>query len=149
MKRREFIAGLGGAAAATAFWLLARHAQHNRVRASQLQILHLQAVGAAFAISAFIREIESQLGLIAELPWPAGIIDQQTFVSLRLMPAIRRLSLLDPAGKLHATSVERIVMPPFPHEIGADYSQDPKFTIAVAKRSITVPSIFAVRPSPI
>jgi hypothetical protein len=93
MNRREVIAGLGGAAAAAAaFGLLATRAQHNRVRALQLQILHLQAVGAAYAISTFVREIESQLGAIAQLPWPAGVIDQQIFVNLRLMPAIRRLS---------------------------------------------------------
>jgi hypothetical protein len=148
VKRREFIAGLGGAAAAAAFWLAARHAQHNRLRALQLQILHLQAVGAAYAISAFIGEIESQLGLIAQLPWPAGIIDQRTFVSLRLTPAIRRLSLLDSAGKLHATSVERVVMPPFPDEIGTDYSQDPKFTIAVAKKVYYGPVYFRSETEP-
>jgi hypothetical protein len=68
----------------------------------QLQILHLQAAGAAYQISTFIREIESQLGLIAQLPWPAGIIDQGTYASLRLRPAIRRLSLFASAGNLHA-----------------------------------------------
>jgi Cache domain len=118
------------------------------VRALQLQILHLQAVGAAYAISTFIREIESQLGLIAQLPWPAGIIDQRTFVSLRLMPAIRRLSLLDSAGKLHARSVEGGVMPPFPDDIGTDYSQDPKFMVAVAKKVYYGPVYFRGETEP-
>lgn len=56
IRRREVIAGISGAAAA--LLLLATRTQHNRVRALQLQILHLQAVGAAYAIT-FIREIES------------------------------------------------------------------------------------------
>src|SRR5215471_18034699 len=119
MKRREFIAGLGGAAAAAAIggaalWRhVARAHRGDRVRALQLKILRLQAVGAAYAISTFIREIESQLGLTAQLPWPAGIIDARIYASLQcLMPAIRRLSLLDSAGKLHARSEEVPVMPP-------------------------------------
>ena len=134
MRRRDFIVGLGGAAAVAALLLLATRAQHNRVRALQLQILRLQAVSAAYQISTFIREIENQLGLIAQLPWPAGIVDQRTCVSLRQMPAIRRLSVLDSTGKLHARCEEWGVMPPFPDEIGTDYSQDPKFMVAVAKK---------------
>jgi hypothetical protein len=44
MRRREFIAGLGGAAG----WPLAAYAQQgDRVQALQLQILRLQAEGAA------------------------------------------------------------------------------------------------------
>jgi Cache domain len=130
------------------------------VRALQLQILHLQAVGAAYPISTFIREIESQLGWIAQLPWPAGIIDQQMFVSLRLMPAIRRLRLLDSAGKLHARSEDLRVMPPvlrfrrpgatdaFPDDIGTDCSQDPKFMVAVAKKVYYGPVYFRGETEP-
>ena len=66
MKRREFIAGLVGATApaAAAFGLRQTHARQNHVRALQLQILHLQAAGAAYAIGMFIREIE--IGWIAQ-----------------------------------------------------------------------------------
>jgi hypothetical protein len=73
--------------------------------------------------AAFIREIETQLGWIAQLPWPAGIIDRQTINSLRLIPAIRRLNLVDSVGKLHARDEADGIMPPW------------------RKRSITVRSI--------
>jgi hypothetical protein len=108
----------------------------------QLQILRLQAVGAAYEISTLIHEIESQLGWIAQLPWPAGIIDPQTLNSLRLMPAIRRLSLVDSAGKLHARDEAEGIMPPYPDDIGTDYSQDPKFRVAVEKKVYYGPVYF-------
>jgi hypothetical protein len=59
MRRREFIAALGGVAA----WPLAACSQQDgRVQALQLQILRLQAEAAAEKISQFIKEIEMQMG---------------------------------------------------------------------------------------
>jgi hypothetical protein len=74
MRRREFIAGLGGAAAGAAIggaavWIYAAGAH----RALHLKILRLQADTAAEKIASFIREIASQITLTtqSQLSWAA------------------------------------------------------------------------------
>ena len=82
MKRRTFIAGLGSAAV----WpVVARAQQPDRVRTLLLQILRLQAEGAARDIGLFIKEIESQMGWTTQLPWSASTIEQRRFDGLRLI----------------------------------------------------------------
>jgi PDZ domain len=99
IKRREFIAGLGGAAV----WpLTARAQQGDRVRALLIRILRLQSEAAADKIAEFITLIESQVGWTTQLPWSAGTIEQRRFDGLRLLrqvPAITELAQLDPSGK--------------------------------------------------
>jgi hypothetical protein len=99
MQRREFIVGLGGAAA----WPVAARAQQgDRVRALLIRILRLQAEAAADKIAEFITRIESQVGWTTQLPWSAGTIEQRRFDGLRLLrqvPAITELAQLDSSGK--------------------------------------------------
>jgi hypothetical protein len=133
MRRREFITLVGGAAAA---WPLVARAQQpdDPVRALLIRIQRLQAEAAAAMIGQFIREIESQIGWTTQLPWSAGTIEQRRTDGQRLLrqePDIVELSMLDSSGKeqLHVTRLAKDV-------VGSqtDYSQDPKFTEAVAHK---------------
>ena len=138
MRRREFIAGLGTAAA----WPLgARAQQPDRVPSLLLQILRLQAEGAAGEIRLFIRGIESQMGWTTLLGWSASTIEQRRFDGLRLLrqvPAIADFAQLDASGK-EQLGVSRLTGD---HREHNDYSQDPKFSEAKAKKVYYGPVYF-------
>src|SRR4249920_3588614 len=58
-------------------------------KASLIRIQHEQAEAAAAKIGQFIKEIESQLGWTAQLPWSAaGSIEQRRFDALRLLKQV-------------------------------------------------------------
>src|ERR671922_2801926 len=111
-------------------------------KASLIRIQREQAEAAAAKIGQFIKEIESQLGWTTQLPWAANTLDQRRFDALRLLrqvPAITELAQLDASGK-EQLRVSRLAMDAV--GVGTDYSKDPKFTEAVAKKIYYGPVYF-------
>ena len=96
-------------------------------KAALIRIQHEQAEAAAAKISQFIKEIESQLGWTAQLPWSAGSIEQRRFDALRLLrqvPAVTELAQVDSSGK-ERLRVSRLAMDVV--DSGLDLSKDAKF----------------------
>jgi hypothetical protein len=157
MNRRGFIAGLGGAVA----YPLAAYGQPDggRERALQIHILHLQAEAVAAMIGWFIREIEVQVSWTTLLPWSARSRDERRFDELmeqrrfdakrllRQVPAITELLQLDAAG--HEQMRESRPVIDVEPERGGDYSNDPKFTEAVAHKVYYGPVYFRRESEPL
>ena len=117
-------------------------------KASLIRIQREQAEAAAAKIGQFIKEIESQVGWTTQLPWSAGTLDQRRFDGLRLLrqvPAITELSQLDSQGR-EQLRVSRLAM----DVVGSqtDFSKDPKFTEAVARKVYYGPVYFRRESEP-
>jgi two-component system, NtrC family, sensor kinase len=113
-----------------------------------IRIQHEQAEAAAAKIGQFIKEIESQLGWTAQLPWSASSIEQRRFDALRLLkqvPAITEVAQVDSSG------IERLRISRFDVDVtsgAADLSKDPKFTEAVANKVYYGPVYFRRESEP-
>jgi len=113
-----------------------------------IRIQREQAEGAAKEIGHFIEEIKNQVGWTTQLPWSSATIEQRRFDGLRLLrqvPAITELAQLDPAGK------QRLRESRLDMDLGKateDYSHDPKFTEAVAKKVYYGPVYFRRESEP-
>jgi GAF domain-containing protein/signal transduction histidine kinase len=117
-------------------------------KASLIRIQHEQAEAAAAKIGQFIKEIESQLGWTAQLPWSASSIEQRRFDALRLLkqvPAITEVAQVDSSG------IERLRVSRFAVDVTSgivDLSKDPKFTEAVANKVYYGPVYFRRESEP-
>jgi len=117
-------------------------------KASLVRIQREQAEAAAGKIAQFVKEIESQLGWTVQLPWSAGTIEQRRFDGLRLLrqvPAITELAQLDAAGK-EQLRVSRLAMDVVNSQ--KDYSKDPQFTEAMARKVYYGPVYFRRESEP-
>ena len=117
-------------------------------KTSLVRIQREQAEAAAAKISQFVKEIESQLGWTTQLPWSAGSIEQRRFDALRLLrqvPAITELAQLDATGK-ERLRVSRLAMDVVAS--GTDFSKEPKFTEAVARKVYYGPVYFRRESEP-
>jgi GAF domain-containing protein len=111
-------------------------------RAALIGIQHEQAKAAAAKIGQFIEEVEGQLGWTTQLPWSGTEPENRRFDALRLLrqvPAITELMLVDQTGK-ERLRVSRLTMDVV--DGGNDFSQDPKFTEAVAHKVYFGPVYF-------
>src|SRR5256714_168190 len=117
-------------------------------KASLIRIRRERAEGAAAKSGQFIREIESQVGWTTQLPWSAGTIDQRRFDGLRLLrqvPAITELAQLDSTGR-EQLKVSRLAMDVVASQ--GDFSAEPKFAEAVAKKVYYGPVYFRRESEP-
>jgi hypothetical protein len=117
-------------------------------KASLIRIQREQAEAAAAKIGQFIKEIESQIGWTTQLPWSAGTLEQRRFDGLRLLrqvPAITELAQLDATGR-EQLRVSRLAM----DVVGSqtDYSKDPKFVDALARKVYYGPVYFRRESEP-
>src|SRR6202165_2755858 len=111
-------------------------------RAALIRIQREQAEAAAAKIGQFIKEIESQIGWTTQLPWSAGTLEQRRFDGLRLLrqgPAITELAQRDATGH-EQLRVSRLAM----DVVGSqtDFSKDPKFVDALARKVYYGPVYF-------
>src|SRR5216117_2967668 len=117
-------------------------------KAALIRIQREQAEAAAAKIGQFVKEIEGQLGWTVQLPWSASTLEQRRFDALRLLrqvPAITELAQLDASGK-EQLRVSRLAMDAV--GVGTDFSKDPKFTEAVAKKIYYGPVYFRRESEP-
>jgi signal transduction histidine kinase/CheY-like chemotaxis protein len=117
-------------------------------KALLIRIQREQAEAAATKIGQFIKEIESQIGWTTQLPWSAGTIEQRRFDGLRLLkqvPAVTELAQLDSFGK-EQLRVSRLSMDVVASQ--ADFSKEPKFTEAMAKKIYYGPVYFRRESEP-
>jgi signal transduction histidine kinase len=120
--------------------------QENKQALTRIQ--REQAEAAAGKIGQFIKDIEGQIGWTTQLPWTASALVQRRFDALRLLrqvPAITELAQLDASGK-EQLRVSRLAMDAV--GVGTDYSKDPKFTEAVAKKIYYGPVYFRRESEP-
>src|SRR6266567_1154444 len=117
-------------------------------KTSLIRVQREQAEAAAAKIGQFIKEIESQVGWTTQLPWSAGTIDQRRFDGLRLLrqvPAITELSQLDASGR-EQLRVSRLAMDVVGSQ--SDFSKDPKFVDALARKVYYGPVYFRRESEP-
>jgi signal transduction histidine kinase/CheY-like chemotaxis protein len=128
--------------------LLEIYFAYQQHKVSLVRIQREQAEAAAAKIGQFIREIESQVGWTTQLPWSTGTIDQRKFDGsrvLRQVPAITELAQLDSAGKEQLRQ-SKLAMDVIGGHI--DFSNDAKFTDAVAKKVYYGPVYFRRESEP-
>src|SRR5262245_50821805 len=120
--------------------------QENKQALTRIQ--REQAEAAAGKIGQFIKDIEGQIGWTTQLTWTASNLDQRRFDALGLLrqvPAITELAQLDASGK-EELRVSRLAMDAV--GVGTDYSKDPKFTEAVARKIYYSPVYFRRESEP-
>jgi signal transduction histidine kinase len=121
---------------------------YQEYKQSLIRIQREQAEAAAAKIGQFIHEIEAQVGWTTQLPWSASTLEQRRFDASRLLrqvPAITELSQLDATGH-EQLRVSRLAMDVIGS--GNDYSNDPKFTEAVAHKVYYGPVYFRRESEP-
>jgi GAF domain-containing protein/HAMP domain-containing protein len=121
---------------------------YDEARDAAIRLQREKADAAAQHIEEFISEIEKQIGWTTATQWASSPIDQRRFDYGRLqrqVPAITELIQLDGQGH-EQLKVSRLAMDVV--GTGADYSADPRFTEALAKKVWFGPVYFRKESEP-
>ena len=121
---------------------------YDEARDAAIQLQREKADAAAQRIEEFIAEIERQIGWTTATQWASSPIEQRRFDFGRLqrqVPAITELIQLDGQGR-EQLKVSRLSMDVAGG--GADYSADPRFTEALAKKVWFGPVYFRKESEP-
>src|SRR5438309_4081035 len=119
-------------------------------KAALVRVQREKAVTAAARIEQFVREVERQIGWIAQSPWGARGVPcaQRRFDSPRLLrqvPAITEVSHREPTGH-EQLRVSRLAMDVVGSD--ADYAREAKFLEARARRTYFSPVYFRKESEP-
>ena len=107
---------------------------YNQAKRAALEVEAEKARGATERVSAFLADIQTQLGWTTGVEWGYAKLEQQRYDFIRLLrqaPAITALSYLDGHGK-EQIAVSRLE--PDAIASGKDFSADPRFVRAVAEK---------------
>src|SRR5215472_15855527 len=121
---------------------------YDDARDAAIRLQREKADAAAQRIEEFIAEIEKQIGWTTATQWASSPIEQRRFDFGRLqrqVPAISELIQLDGQGR-EQLEVSRLKMDV--QSSGADYSTDPRFTEALAKKVWFGPVYFRKESEP-
>ncbi len=121
---------------------------YGEARDAAIRLQREKADAAAQRIEEFIAEIEKQIGWTTATQWASSPIEQRRFDFGRLqrqVPAITELIQLDGQGH-EQLKVSRLSMDV--QSSGADYSTDPRFTEALAKKVWFGPVYFRKESEP-
>src|SRR6516165_7714835 len=121
---------------------------YHEARDAAIRLQQEKADAAAQRIDDYVTEIEKQIGWTTATQWASSPIDQRRFDYGRLqrqVPAITELIQLDSQGH-EQLKVSRLAMDVV--DSGADYSADPRFTEALAKKVWFGPVYFRKESEP-
>jgi signal transduction histidine kinase len=141
-----FVALVGGALLVHGALELWFSYQENKAALAQIQ--HEKALAAAARIEQFIDEITRQIGWTTRAQWSRSVLEQRRFEYLQLLrqaPAVTEVSHLDAQGH-EELRVSRLAMDVIGS--GTDYSSDPKFTEAKARKTWFSPVYFRKESEP-
>ena len=141
-----FVALVGGTLLASGALEVWFSYQENKEALARIQ--HEKALAAAARIEQFIDEIMRQIGWTTRAQWSRTVLEQRRFEYLQLLrqaPAVTEVSHLDAQGR-EELRVSRLAM----DVIGSntDYSDDPKFTEAKARKTWFSPVYFRKESEP-